>query len=87
MPAALKPGAVLGITDHVAASGSDPASTAQTLHRADPQRIRNDLEGTCFEFEGELEILRNPGDSLDQPMYAEGVRGRTDRVVYKYRRS
>ncbi|MCU0989313.1 MAG: hypothetical protein MUE63_06960, partial [Xanthomonadales bacterium] len=36
--AALRPGAVLGITDHVAAAGSEPAESAQTLHRIDPQR-------------------------------------------------
>ena len=83
---ALKPGAVLGITDHTAAAGSDPAESAQTLHRIDPSRIKADLEGTCFEYEGEISVLRNPGDDLSQPMFAEGLRGRTDRIVYKYRR-
>ena len=84
--AALKPGAVLGITDHVAAAGSDPESTAQNLHRIDPQRIRDDLSGSCFEYEGESQALRNPEDDHSQPMYAEGIRGRTDRVVYKFRK-
>jgi predicted methyltransferase len=83
---ALKQGAILGITDHVATTGSDPAVTGKDLHRTDPQRIRDDLEGTCFEYVGEINILRNPDDSLDQPMFAEGLRGRTDRVVYKYRK-
>jgi len=83
---ALKPGAVLGITDHVAVSGSDPAETSQALHRIDPARIKADLEGTCFEFEGEISVLRNPEDDLSQPMFAQGIRARTDRVVYKFRR-
>lgn len=83
---ALKQGAILGITDHVAAAGSNPEVTGKDLHRVDPQRIRNDFENSCFEFVGEINILRNPQDALDQPMYAEGVRGRTDRIVYKYRR-
>jgi len=82
----LKPGAVLGIADHVAAEGSDPAVSGKNLHRVDPKWIRDDLEGSCFEYEGELNVLRNPNDPLEKPMYAEGVRGRTDRVVYKYRR-
>jgi predicted methyltransferase len=84
---ALKPGAVLGITDHVAAAGSDPAETAQALHRIDPQRIKDDLEGSCFVFEGEIAVLRNPQDSIDRPMFAPAIRGRTDRVVYKFRKS
>jgi predicted methyltransferase len=84
--AALKPGAVLGLTDHVAAEGSDPQETAQNLHRIDPQRIKADLQGSCFEYEGELQVLRNSADDHSQPMFAEGVRGKTDRVVYKFRR-
>ena len=84
---ALKPGAVLGITDHVAAAGSDARETGQALHRIDPQRIRDDLNGTCFEYEGEINILRNPADAVDQPMFAPAIRGRTDRVVYKFRKT
>ena len=83
---ALKPGAVLGLTDHVAVSESNPEESGQALHRIDPQRIRNDLADSCFEYEGEINVLRNPDDDLNQPMYAQGVRGRTDRVVYKFRR-
>ena len=83
---ALKPGAVLGITDHVAVSGSIPEEAGQALHRIDPQRIRNDLAGSCFEYEGEISVLRNPDDDLSQPMFAQGIRGRTDRIVYKFRR-
>ena len=84
--AALKPGAVLGVIDHVAIPGSDPEDSAQDLHRIDPQRIRDDLAGSCFAFEGEIDALRNPEDDHAQPMYAESIRGRTDRVIYKFRR-
>lgn len=83
---ALKPGAVLGITDHVAVAGSEPTDSAQNLHRIDPERIKSDLNGTCFSYEGEIDVLRNPADDPEQPMYAPGTRGRTDRVVYKFRR-
>jgi predicted methyltransferase len=84
---ALKPGAVLGISDHVARTGTDVPETAQALHRIDPARIKADLSGTCFEFEGEINVLRNPQDDHEKPMYAEGIRGRTDRVVYRFRRT
>ena len=83
---ALKPGAILGLTDHVAATGSDPVESAQSLHRIDPLQIRKDLENGCFRFEGELDVLRNPEDDLTQPMFAQGIRGKTDRVVYKFRK-
>jgi predicted methyltransferase len=83
---ALKPGAILGVSDHVAAAGSDPRVTGQELHRIDPARIKADLNGSCFEFEGEISALRNPDDDLSQSMYSEGIRGKTDRVVYKFQR-
>lgn len=83
---ALKPGAVLGISDHVASAGADPAESAQKLHRIDPERIKSDLAGSCFTFEGEIDVLRNSDDDHSQPMFAEGIRGRTDRIVYKFRR-
>lgn len=83
---ALKPGAVLGLTDHVAVTSSDPSVTAQNLHRIDPDQIRKDLESGCFRFEGEIDVLRNPADDLTQPMFAQGIRGNTDRVVYKFRK-
>ena len=63
-----------------------PAESAQTLHRIDPQRIKDDLVGDCFAFEGEISALRNPADDHSQSVFAEGIRGRTDRVVYKFRR-
>lgn len=83
---ALKPGAVLGISDHVANTGTDVTETAQALHRIDPERIKADLADSCFQFEGEISVLRNPDDDHTQPMFAEGLRGRTDRVVYKFKR-
>ncbi len=84
--AALKPGAVLGIVDHVASPGGDVWETAQTLHRIDPARIRSDLEDSCFEFEAEADFLRNSEDDYSVSMSNEKVRGKTDRVVYRYRR-
>lgn len=83
---ALKPGAVLGVVDHVAETGSPPHGTAQALHRIDPQQIRADLEGRCFVFEGETDVLNNPADDHSLPMYAEGIRGKTDRVVLLFRK-
>jgi predicted methyltransferase len=70
----------------VATAGSDARESGQSLHRIDPERIKTDLEGSCFVFEAESDILRNPDDDHRKPMFAEGIRGQTDRVVFKFRR-
>jgi len=79
----MKPGAVLGIVDHVAETGS-PSETGNTLHRIDPQLMKKEIEAAGFVFDGEIDVLRNPDDDHSKPMYAEGVRGKTDRVVYRF---
>ena len=82
----LKPGGVLAVVDHAAASGSEVRPTAQTLHRIDPARVRSDLEGDCFEFVGQTDVLRNPDDDYSLPVFNEQVRGNTDRFVFLFRR-
>jgi len=81
----LKPGGVLGVVDHVAAAGS-PEDVGTSLHRIDPALMRRQLEAAGFQFEGESDGLRNANDDLTQPMWAEGVRGQTDRVIYRFRK-
>jgi predicted methyltransferase len=83
---ALKPGAVLGVIDHVANSGSDSVESAEKLHRIDPSRIKADLEGTCFVYEGELNVLRNSTDDHEKPVTDPSVRGKTDQVMFRFRK-
>lgn len=85
--AAMKPGAVLGIVDHVAAPGGDPESVAKTLHRIDPERVLQEVSGSCFELEAESAVLRNPDDDHSANALDETMAGRTDRFVYKFVRS
>lgn len=82
---AMKPGTVLGVVDHVAAPGSPP-DTGQTLHRIDPALLKMEITAAGFVFDGEIDVLRNPQDDVAKPMYADGIRGKTDRVVYRFRR-
>ncbi len=84
---AMKPGAVLGIIDHAAVAGADPRQAGHELHRVDPQRIKDDLAGSCFELVAEAQFLRNPEDQLGKAAMDPAVRGKTDRVIYKYRRT
>lgn len=81
----LKPGAVLGIVDHVGAEGSG-TSQAREQHRIEPVRIVSDLEAVGFVFEAESPVLRNPRDRHVVSVNNPAVRGRTDRVVMRFRK-
>lgn len=81
----LEPGGILGIVDHVAASGSS-TETAQTLHRIDPAIIVADLEAAGFEPDGSSDALRNPEDDLSVLVFDPSVRGHTDRVILRFRK-
>lgn len=82
---AMKPGAVLGIVDHAAATGSAP-ETGGTLHRIDPDVIKSDMEEAGFVLEAQSDILRNPQDDYSMRVFDESVRNRTDRVVMRFRK-
>ncbi len=79
----LKPGGVLGVVDHVAKEGA-PVETGGTIHRIDPALMRREIEAAGFVFDGEHDALRNPEDDLEKPMWAKGIRGKTDRVIYRF---
>ncbi|MCZ6855557.1 MAG: methyltransferase domain-containing protein, partial [Gammaproteobacteria bacterium] len=79
----LKPGGVLGIVDHVGATGSG-SNAAQAVHRIDPAFAREDIEAHGFRFAGELDALKNPNDKLDVSVFDPSVKGKTSRFVYKY---
>jgi predicted methyltransferase len=83
--ASMRPGAVLGVVDHVADKGA-PASTGGTLHRLDPDLIKRDIIAAGFVFAGESDILRNFEDDLTRTVFDPSIRGRTDRVVLRFRK-
>jgi predicted methyltransferase len=84
--AAIKPGGVVGVVDHVAVAGSDPRQSVQALHRIDPAVIRADFERAGFKLEAESALLRNPADDHTKLVFDKSIRGQTDRVVYKFRK-
>jgi predicted methyltransferase len=83
--AALKPGGVLIVEDHVAAAGA-PVETADTLHRIDPAIARKELEAAGFVFDGETDILRNPADDHTKLVFDPAIRGHTDQFLYRFKR-
>ena len=82
----IRPGGVLGIIDHNALAGTDPAEVGKTLHRIDPARLVSDLEAVGFSLEAESGVLRNPGDDLTRLVFAKELRWQTDRSVLRFRR-
>jgi len=84
---AMKPGAVLGLIDHVANSGGDTAEVAQKLHRIDPQVVRDGFADSCFTLEAEAEFLHNSEDDHTLAVFDPSIRGKSDRFVFRYVRN
>jgi predicted methyltransferase len=83
--AALKPGGVYVILDHVAVAGSGIAAT-DTLHRIDPARVKADVLAAGFKFDGESSILANSSDDHTKVVFDPSVRGHTDQFLYRFKK-
>lgn len=84
--AALKPGGVIVVQDHVANPGGDPAEVVDKLHRIDPAIVKQDFARAGFEFDGESAVLAHPEDDHSKLVFDPSVRGKTDQVVYRFRK-
>lgn len=83
--AALKPGGVYLVLDHVAAKGS-PANVTDTLHRIEPLTVRREVEAAGFEFVASSNLLANPADPHTAGVFNAAIRGHTDQFIFKFRR-
>ena len=83
--AALKPGGIFLVVDHVAEAGSGWRD-ASTLHRIDPATIKSEVTAAGFELVQDSPLLKNPADDHKQNMRAEGLRGHTDQAVLVFRK-
>lgn len=83
--AAMKPGGIVGIIDHVG-EGSDTRALVDKLHRIDPAVVRADFERAGFVLEAQSDILANPADDHSLLVFDPAIRGKTDRFVYRFRK-
>ncbi|MEO7691681.1 MAG: methyltransferase [Sphingomonas sp.] len=83
--AALKPGGVYVVLDHVAAKGA-PANVTDTLHRIEPTVVRREVEAAGFVFESESAILANPQDPHTAGPFDASIQGHTDQFLFKFRK-
>lgn len=83
--AAMKPGGVVGIIDHVGLPG-DTRAIVDRLHRIDPATVKADFERAGFVLEAKSDLLANPADDHSKLVFDPAVRGKTDRFVYRFRK-
>jgi predicted methyltransferase len=84
--AALKPGGVVVVQDHVAKPGGNPAEVVDKLHRIDPALVKQDFEGAGFKFDAASDVLAHPDDDHTKLVFDESIRGKTDQFVYRFRK-
>ena len=78
----LKPGGVLGVTDHV---GNDGADNAQ-LHRIPKHFLLEDAKAAGFAVDGESDILAHAADDHSKMVFDPTLRGKTDQFVVRLRK-
>lgn len=83
--AALKPGGVYVVLDHAAVAGSGITAT-DTLHRIEPARVKADVLGAGFTWDGESNILANVADDHSKIVFDPAIRGKTDQFLYRFRK-
>ena len=84
--AAMKPGGIVGVVDHVALPNADTRATVEKLHRIDPTVIAADFKRAGFELVATSDLLRNPADDHMLLVFDPKIRGKTDRAVFKFRK-
>lgn len=83
--AATKPGGIVGVIDHVGPAG-DTRETVEKLHRIDPAVIKADFAAAGFTLDAESNELAVPADDHSKMVFDPAIRGKTDRVVYRFRK-
>jgi predicted methyltransferase len=80
---ALKPGGVFIVEDHVAAAGSGARDT-ETLHRIDPDLVKQEVTSVGFVFDSASEALHNDDDTHEAKVF--DLKGQTDKFLFKFRK-
>jgi predicted methyltransferase len=81
----LKPGGYYVIVDHAAEAGTGLVHT-EDLHRIDPAFLKAEVLKAGFVFDGESKVLANPTDPKTAKVFDPAIRGKTDRVAYRFKK-
>jgi len=85
--AALKPGGVIVVQDHVATAGGATAEVVDKLHRIDPAVVKADFARAGFTLDAESDVLAHPDDAHTIMVFDEAIRGRTDQFLFRFRKT
>jgi predicted methyltransferase len=80
---ALKPGGIFIIEDHAAQGGSG-ARDSGTLHRIDPDLVKQEVTSACFVFVGSSEVLHRADDPMTGRVFE--LQGKTNKFLFKFRK-
>jgi predicted methyltransferase len=84
--AAMKPGGVIGVIDHIANPNDDTRATVEKYHRIDPAVVKADFKRVGFRLVKSGDMLRNPADDHNVLVFDPKVRGKTDRFVLLFKK-
>ncbi len=84
--AALKPGGVFVVLDHVAVAGADVNQVTNRLHRIDPASVKAEVTAAGFVLDAESPILANPDDAHDKMVLEPAILGKTDQFLFRFRK-
>ncbi|MGI9261792.1 MAG: class I SAM-dependent methyltransferase [Woeseiaceae bacterium] len=76
----LKPGGVFGVIEHVGNVDGDN----EALHRLPRDLTIEIITAAGFELTEDSDLLANPADDHTQSVFADGLRGNTDRFLLKF---
>jgi predicted methyltransferase len=82
---AVKPGGIVAVVDHIGPAG-DTRAIVDKVHRIDPATVKADFARAGFVLDGESNLLRVPGDDYTKNVFDPAVRGKTDRMVLRFRK-
>jgi predicted methyltransferase len=80
---ALKPGGIFMVEDHAAEAGSGARDT-NTLHRIDPELVKQEVISAGFVFVGASDALHNADDPHQAKVFDLG--GKSDKFLFKFRK-
>ena len=83
--AAMRPGGIVGVIDHVGPEG-DTRAVVEAMHRIAPSVVIADMERAGFELVGQSDLLANPDDDHTLNVFDPAIRGKTDRFLLKFRK-
>lgn len=81
--AALKPGGVFFVIDHVG-PGVTTVEQIDKTHRIDPALVKTQVLAAGFKLAAESDLLKNPADPHTANVFDPSIRGKTDQFVFKF---